>query len=689
MSKYCYLDFEYNSVNTKRLNVVSVSFTTEEYGTETHWLHRLFKVQLRNLETFKKYHAEGYTFVAYSSEAEARSIMSLSPQSNRKLVTGMKWIDLYTEYKHISNHNARICYGKHLVGGRVIRLKAPKPKWERKEGEKASPPMEYGIASALFKFLGVQIDSERKTKMRDLIISSPKEFSQPQMKAILEYNESDIVYLEPLHKAMMKEYQRLLTRKQLRTLEDEMLLRGEYGARTAVMSYDGYPVDVCAARNFSDSVPFILSDIQRDINRLFPDVKPFKFCHKEVKFKWAQKETREWIDTLPEEIRKGWKRTPKSTKHPKGQYGLSLEAFQRFFTQRHQYTEDSLGNQFVRYLSTKQNLNGFLPPAKGKRNFWDFVGVDGRVRPFWNTYGSQSSRTQPSATSFLYLKSAWMRVLNVPPLGIAIGSIDYGSEEFLIAALQSGDQNMIDAYMSGDVYFFFAKLAGAVPKESIREDHEDIRDKFKAVVLSMQYLMTKWGLAIKLTEVTGRYHSEEEAQDFIEMFDEAFPVFCEYREQVLSEYYEDELLKLPCGWYMFGDNMNFRSVTNCPTQGFGGSIMRLAVRYAQDRGLQVMQTLHDALYIMFKSNDVKSMKVLGDCMLEAFAFYFPKEVQKYAKRIRLDSAIWSLDYEDKVENIIVEGMKIKKMQKYIDPRATKEYEKFKQYFIKDEALDVL
>jgi len=688
-SKYVYIDYEYNGVNQKRLNVVSVSFMWAS-EISTRWLHKnkTNKEELR--QDLIDFHNEGYTFVAFSSEAEARSFLSLSMNNDRRLITQMRWIDLYTEYKCISNHNARICYGKHLVKGTVINIREPKPKWERKEGEKESPPMQYGLASALYKFLGVVIDTDHKEKIRDIIIASPNEFSTPQKKAILEYNESDIIYLPKLHKEINKEYRRVLPRKEHAKIEKEMLLRGEYGARTAIMSMDGYPVDTISARNFSNSVSTILSDIQRDINRLFPAIKPFQFCTKELKYKWRQKETRQWIETLPEAIRAGWMRTKKSTKFPKGQYSLSVDAFRRFYSERHNYSEDSLGNQFVRYLTTKTNLNGFLPPPKGKKCFWDFVGQDGRVRPFWNTFGSQSSRTQPSATSFLYLKSAWMRVLNVPPRGVAIGSIDYGSEEFLIAALQSGDMNMITAYMSGDVYFYFAKLARAVPQDAKREDYEGIRDKFKQVVLSMQYLMTKFGLAIRLTEVTGEYHTEEEAQDFIDMFNEAFPDFYDYREQVLIDYYEDGYLKLPCGWLMLGDNTNFRSATNCPTQGFGASIMRLAVKLAQDRGLQVMQTLHDALYIMFKSKNTQSMKVLGDCMKEAFVHYFPKEMKKYAVKIRLDSAIWSLDYPDKVEVIEVEGMKIKKMQKYIDPRGKKEYQRFKGYFNSNgEGLDIL
>ena len=40
-----------------------------------------------------------------------------------------------------------------------------------------------------------------------------------------------------------------------------------------------------------------------------------------------------------------------------------------------------------------------------------------------------------------------------------------------------------------------------------------------------------------------------------------------------GDYQKAGYIKLPCGWYMWGDNDNMRSVGNCPIQGFGGSII--------------------------------------------------------------------------------------------------------------------
>ena len=102
-----------------------------------------------------------------------------------------------------------------------------------------------------------------------------------------------------------------------------------------------------------------------------------------------------------------------------------------------------------------------------------------------NIYGAQSSRSQPAATGFLFLKPAWMRSLCQPNRGRAIASFDYGSQEFLISALVSKDKNMLWAYASGDVYLALAKLAGAVPQDGTKSEYKAERDLFKATTLGI------------------------------------------------------------------------------------------------------------------------------------------------------------------------------------------------------------
>ena len=391
---------------------------------------------------------------------------------------------------------------------------------------------------------------------------------------------------------------------------------------------------------------------------------------KKGKFTWDQKATKAWVEKS--DHRHKWRPTPK------GDFSLSFDAFADHFHARHSFPEDCFGSQIKRYLTFKRNLNGFLPAAKGKSNFWDFVGDDNRVRPYMGIYGSQSSRSQPKATGFLFLKSAWMRSLCTPDNGRAVSGIDYKSEEFYLAALMSNDQNMIMAYESGDPYSWFAKACGAMPEDGSKETHPEIRDAFKATVLALQYMMGDESLAKKLTADTGTKWTKNMAAKQSKMFNRTFEDFAQYREEFVQDGQSTYQISWD-GWILFKDNPNPLSIGNWPIQTAGAVIMREAVRLAQDRNIDVIFTLHDALYIEHDCNDYDSPRILAECMQKAFQM-----VMSTDRTIGLDIDWWSPNYEGKFEEIKEEylshGVDCSVKGKYIDPRGKKEYENFKQYF---------
>jgi DNA polymerase I-like protein with 3'-5' exonuclease and polymerase domains len=261
--------------------------------------------------------------------------------------------------------------------------------------------------------------------------------------------------------------------------------------------------------------------------------------------------------------------------------------------------------------------------------------------------------------------------------------MDYSQQEFLIAALVSDDDNMIKAYQSGDVYLHTAKLAGAVPKDATKKTHQKERDLFKSTVLGIQYQMGANNLAKKITNDTGEPCSVGQAEDLIETFKDSYPDFDRWRIDNIRDYQNDGYLKLPCGWTLWGDNDNFRSVGNFPIQGTGSSIMRLAVDLAFKRGLTVIYTLHDALYVEGDvGSETNTIHTLYECMQDAFQTILNTYI-----RIRLDPAIWSNDYSYRDVSFKSKYFPdVKGYGKYIDPRAIEDYNKFKKYFFKDDGL---
>jgi len=696
--KLASIDFEYYDTAEAKLNIVC-SVIRHDNVVKKIWTHGNPEAQEECLSYINMLSKEGYIFLAYNVVAEASSVISLggSPLS-------IKWIDNYLEYRCLSNHNDNYAYGKQLIKGRKTFTKRPLPKWQRttEEDEKKaeSQKQEYGYGAAVYKTLGIVIDSEFKKEIRDLIIacnSGDEDKIQAMVDRkddILTYCASDTEHLEPMFDRMVLEYKRLLGRKfDIKTLIPEMYNRSKYSVRTAIMERLGYPIDYEKTKNFSSQVGNIIWECQVDINRnLKLPIFRAKSKKKPFDLSWDQKLTR---DELRKWIKdsgfKGWTLTDGGKKKIKD-LSLSLKAFQKPISYRHSYPEGNFIAQMQRYLKLKQGLNGFVQSDKGK-SFWNNVGRDGRVRPYMGIYGAQSARSQPSASGFIPLKAAWMRSLIQAPSGRAICGIDFASQEFLLAALLSGDEEMLKAYESGDVYLAFGKSIGYIPKDGTRATHKKERDECKAVVLGLSYDMSEYGLAIDLSEKFGRRVTPEEALKWIEKHKKAYKKFWAWKVKLLRDYRNYRYIKLPDGWYMWGDNDNFRSVGNVPIQGFGSCIMRKAVELAQEGGLDVIYTLHDAIYIEFDSGNChESVRILAECMDKAFRFYFDKKT--YCKAtVRLDADIWGNQFSNMVDDSTINytgadgkvyGLNAKYQGVYIDERSIDDYKKFSKYFEKED-----
>jgi DNA polymerase-1 len=675
VSRIIALDFEFNRVVEPTVNLVCCATQDIKSGaTKKFWLHKSPK----NKAALADYLRQFQILIGYACVAEARSLLALSLDPLK-----WDWLDLFLEYRMLTNHNDDLQWGKQLVDGKVKFFKKPKPKWERTEEDAAAGfKATHSLAEATYKLTGEIRDTEHKTKMRDLIISAPDDFTPAERRSIMDYCLEDVVFLPKIWEREKEEFGKLDANTSMQEYFHEALNRGRYSAHTAIMEATGYPINVEATRNFSRSIPHIIMECQRDINAQFPDIRPFKWKKNESRFSWNQVATREWIEDKHDTSK--WMKTNGGKKKiPK--LSLSLDAFERFYAFKHSYPRGNFGAQMVRFLKLKQNLYGFSESGGGRKNFWDSVGSDGRVRPYMNIFGAQSGRSQPGASGFIFLKPAWMRVLVQPEPGRYIAGIDYGQQEFFLSALESEDQNMIAAYMSGDPYLYGAKLAGAIPEDGTAETHKIERNLFKNTYLGILYGMTKWGLAIKLTNDTGRQYDEEDAQEQIDIFEESFPQYMAWKEELMDAYSEGCGIRLPCGWRMWSDNDNLRSVCNVPIQGFGASVLRKDVDLAVGRGNSVIFTLHDATYIEGSMKNFKrDLAVLYKSMREAFQFYY-KGTKYYdvAGHIKLDPFAWSPDFKkDSESEIIVYGKRVKVpcSNLYIDERSISEYERFKKYF---------
>jgi hypothetical protein len=680
------IDFEFNGTKEEVLNLVCASiYDNKSDILHNFWLHNSPGEKKRLVEFLNK--NKDRVYLAYNASAEAGCFYSLGLDPDKFM-----WVDDFLEYRCLSNQNDELNYGKQLRDGKVIKTFRPPPKWERtEEDSKNSFKPTHSLAEATYKLTGEIRDTEHKKDMIDLIISCPKEFTEKEAYVIQKYCDEDVVHLAKNHNAIIALYKKYLDRDYDPVrLSKDMLNRGAYAAITGVRERRGYPIDYEKTKNFSDQVRSILDDCQREINDLFPELEVFYFKKSEQRFAMRQKNVRNWIKENVEDVKR-WKLTD-GGKSGKKDLSLSLDAFTQHFDYTHSYPKDNFGAQMVRFLKLKQSLNGFTPSPK-KKSFWDSVGSDGRVRPYMNIFGSQSSRSQPPSTSYLLLKPAWQRSLLVPAKGKVITSIDYGSEEYFITALVYGDERMIKSYIDGDVYLAFAILSKMVPEWADKKSHPLQRQVAKSLVLGISYLMSKYGLSKKLSADTGKEYTIEDAQELIDEFYDVYSDFAEGQKDFIEEYKIYEKYCSSDGWFMWGDNDNFRSVANVPIQTCGAVIMREADLRTYRSGIYTPCTLHDALYIEHDFGDWGAIDTTIKHMREAFADEFP-EKRELAMNIRLDPHTWGPGFP--APTIDEQGNKkystittpdkhiIPCSDIYIDERGEQEYKQFSKYFEKRE-----
>ena len=233
----------------------------------------------------------------------------------------------------------------------------------------------------------------------------------------------------------------------------------------------------------------------------------------------------------------------------------------------------------------RTTLTGFNPLALT-------IGRDGRNRVPLRPFSSSTGRNQPSAKASLLGTAAWVRHLIKPDLGTGLAVIDWRHQEFGIAAALSDDTAMMAAYRSGDPYLALAVAAGAAPQGATKATHPDVRDKFKATALGLQYGME----APRLARQTGI--SEAEACQLIAAHKAKFATFWRWSERVEVEGLLRKELQSVFGWRIaVNGDANPRALRNFPMQANGAEMLRLACCLITEGGIKVCAVLHDALVI--------------------------------------------------------------------------------------------
>jgi DNA polymerase family A len=408
----------------------------------------------------------------------------------------------------------------------------------------------YSLGGALRRFREDGIDIAHKTDMRDRIVQGPP-FSADEREEILTYCESDVRALARLVGHIVPTVRSL----------PHATARANFMWAVAQQERRGVPLDRPLLTRIRTRWSSIQNDLVTKLNAPFgiyeiEDGKPH----------WSKQRFADYV----RRNRMSW---------PAYADGSLDERDQTFRDMEGRYPQIGPLRE-LRYSLSKLRLNDLS------------VGNDGRNRALLGPYGSKTARNQPSNSRYVFGPAKWTRFLIAPPPGRVLIYRDYAQQEPQIAAILSGDEELLAACQGGDVYLGIAKALGFVPENAEPETLGPVRTLFKTVVLGIQYGLGARSLATR----TGV--SLFEACEILARLRARFRTFESYAQNVIDHAGLHLEIGTPFGWFMkCPSGINPRTVRNFPIQSTGAEILHVVSVLAERRGIRIVAPVHDAFVV--------------------------------------------------------------------------------------------
>lgn len=208
----------------------------------------------------------------------------------------------------------------------------------------------------------------------------------------------------------------------------------------------------------------------------------------------------------------------------------------------------------------------------------------------------------------------------VPDEGYVFVSADYSQFELRLAAVLSGDRDMIDAFNKDeDIHILTAAAVAGVEPEKVTKE---MRYQAKAVNFGILYGQGPHGLAVGTGMTFG------EAKDFIEKYYEIRPKLKEYMDNLRIKAHEEGFVETLLGRRRPTPDVkssNFivrqaaeRAAINMPIQGTAADLTKIAMlqveRELGGSGKQLLQ-IHDSILVEAQEKDAEKVgKMLKEVM---------------------------------------------------------------------------
>lgn len=659
------IDFEFKRPSEPDMGLISCALQVEQQEPELFWLWQ--DTQKEKLIDRLMELKDGI-FIGYSiQQAEARCFAALGLDPN-----DFQWRDIMLEWRWLRNGDNRYNYGKVIVNGFPKCTFAPIARVGKKASKeeeiealeinqaylselKETEETQYSIGfeqagqsllDCMFFFEVLSFTQykeavEEKAHVRDnIIIKGTEDDIELNRYAIEQYNISDISDLLTLADKVTEAMQEvgeedhlLLERGQLETISIggigvhiTQLNMGEWAARLAKYGHRGLPIHRGRLNRLLEIIPQLKQEAIVDWNTRYPDTPLYRLGLSEKMLAGRKGVLKQspFIDgswstdrDMLTHIIDQYCSEAGITNYPKtktGVYDTSKKVIDRYAS------GENLLKQYQRHQGHLSALKTYSTNSKGEVEALNYIGSDNKQRPDFGPYGTQTARNGAKAKSLCFLGPHWLRVLIDPEPGMAIVECDYGSEEVFIAASATQDDNMKNAYLSEDVYMYYAQLVGMYPQdlpipteEQRSEDwfkaFKSVRSTSKTLNLSMQFGAGYKAVAAAVRDATKNADiTDEQGRDWVNEYKETYSTYTDLLDE-LKEAYNDEStpmgIMLQDHWRMGPDNPSVLSASNLPIQGLGSVILREACKLADKEGIIIVATLHDAITAYCKEEEAE------------------------------------------------------------------------------------
>ena len=355
-----------------------------------------------------------------------------------------------------------------------------------------------------------------------------------------------------------------------------------YSAKSvALIQSRGIPIDVPLWNLVQENKAAVIGELLRQFDPSYGDDDPIYSPDGE----WEYARFERWL------IRSG---VPAWPRLESGALDISGDAFELMYHM-----------PGVEGLLALRNSVGFIAKARLP------IGRDGRNRPSLFPFVTATGRN--AHTRSPYNAHAGVRSFIVFPPDTFGVYLDWRTEEVGIAASLSGDQALMDAYRSGDVYHALARVSGFTDDpnpETWKKNNPDLRQRMKSLQLGINYGMGVPSLA------KGLDRHPLIASGIIEKHKRAHPPFWEWRYERVMAAMVQRRIESVFGWPLrITTSPNQRTLFNFSAQANGAEMLRLAAWRLCEAGIVPAMLVHDA--ILLEVTDLEQIEHAKEIMRQA------------------------------------------------------------------------